>query len=134
MLIQIDFASDLPIYRQLRDQIVIGLATGQLEAGEELPSVRRLAADLGINLHTVHKAYQQLRDEGFLVLDPRSGAVMAKNIPDQPEFQNWLSRQLEPLVAEAICREMSTNDLQTLVRTLDQSMRQLKKDGEMQNE
>ena len=77
MFIRIDQSSQMPIYRQLRDQIVAGIASGELSPGEQLPSVRALGTDLGINLHTVNKAYAVLRDEGYLVMRGRAGARVA---------------------------------------------------------
>ena len=75
MLIAVDAAAAEPLYLQIRNQIVAGIATGQLEPGQSLPSVRSLASDLGINLHTVNKAYAVLRDEGYV--RGRAGAVIA---------------------------------------------------------
>lgn len=77
MVIVIDPASSDAIYLQIRSQIIAAIASGELEAGESLPSVRSLASDLGINLHTVNKAYAVLRDEGYLLMRGRSGAVVA---------------------------------------------------------
>lgn len=77
MLITIDAAAPEPLYLQIRNQIVAGIATGQLEPGQSLPSVRSLASDLGINLHTVNKAYAVLRDEGYVRMRGRAGAVIA---------------------------------------------------------
>lgn len=77
MLITIDAAAAEPLYLQIRNQIVAGIATGQLESGQSLPSVRSLASDLGINLHTVNKAYAVLRDEGYVRMRGRAGAVIA---------------------------------------------------------
>lgn len=77
MIIQIDFGSAEPIYLQIRSQIVHAVATGELCAGDALPSVRALAADLGVNMHTVNKAYSVLRDEGYVVMRRRSGVVVA---------------------------------------------------------
>lgn len=57
MIVEIDFNSDEAIYIQLRNQIIIGIATERLREGETLPSVRQLADDIGINMHTVNKAY-----------------------------------------------------------------------------
>ena len=56
MIVEIDFNSDEAIYIQLRNQIIIGIATERLREGETLPSVRQLADDIGINMHTVIKA------------------------------------------------------------------------------
>ena len=77
MIIQIDFGSAEPIYLQIRSQSVHAVATGELCAGDALPSVRALAADLGVNMHTVNKAYSVLRDEGYVVMRRRSGVVVA---------------------------------------------------------
>ena len=68
---------DEPLYMQIRSQIIAGIARGDLTAGDALPSVRRLASDLGINLHTVNKAYAVLRDEGYIVVRGRAGAFIA---------------------------------------------------------
>ncbi len=77
MLIRIDQTSPEPVYLQIRDQIVAAIAHGELAASDRLPSVRALASDLGVNLHTVNKAYAVLRDEGFLMMRGRAGAVVA---------------------------------------------------------
>lgn len=76
MLIHFDFASDVPLYRQLRDQIVLGLADGRLAPGEKLPPVRVLAEESGVNTMTVSRAYQQLKSEGYLRTDRRGGSVI----------------------------------------------------------
>lgn len=78
MFIRIDQSIDVPLYQQTRNEIVRGIAQGELAPGDTLPSVRNLAADLGINLHTVNKAYALLRDEGYVVMKGRAGAVIAQ--------------------------------------------------------
>lgn len=77
MLLAVDGALEEPLYLQIRNQIVAGIATGELEPGQALPSVRSLASDLGINLHTANKAYAVLRDEGYVRMRGRAGAVVA---------------------------------------------------------
>ena len=77
MIIRIDQKSEEPLYLQLRGQIIAAIATGELVPGQALPSVRALASDLGINLHTVNKAYAVLRDEGYVLMRGRSGAYIA---------------------------------------------------------
>ena len=69
--IQIDFNSDEAIYIQLRNQIILGIATSRIQEGDTLPSVRQLADNIGINMHTVNKAYSVLRQEGLLSIDRR---------------------------------------------------------------
>ena len=76
MLIQLDMASDIPIYVQLRNQIVMGIGRGELKMGEKLPTVRQLAQDAGVNTMTVNKAYQVLKAEGFIEIDRRHGATV----------------------------------------------------------
>lgn len=77
MLLTFDFSSDTPLYIQLRNQIVIGIADGRLTPGEKLPTVRALAEESGINTMTVSKAYQLLKQEGYITTDRRSGAAVA---------------------------------------------------------
>ena len=76
MVIEIDFQSDEALYTQLMNQIIMGIATSTIHEGDTLPSVRQLADNIGINMHTVNKAYNVLRQEGFLQLDRRRGAVI----------------------------------------------------------
>ena len=76
MLLTFDFSSNTPLYIQLRNQIIIGIADGRLISGEKLPTVRALAEESGINTMTVSKAYQLLKAEGYLVTDRRAGAVV----------------------------------------------------------
>ena len=78
MLLKLDFGSDQPIYMQIRNQIVLGIAQGQLRSGERLPTIRALAEECGINMMTVSKAYQLLRQEGYIATDRRLGAVVAE--------------------------------------------------------
>ena len=77
MILRIDQTDQTPVYQQIRDQIVAAIARGELSVADRLPSVRTLAGDLGVNLHTVNKAYAVLRDEGYLLMRGRSGAVVA---------------------------------------------------------
>ena len=76
MRLTIDLASKVPLYQQIRDAIVNGIATGTLANGTVLPSIRALGNELGVNLHTVNKAYQALQQEGFVVIQRGRGAVV----------------------------------------------------------
>jgi len=76
MLLKLDFESDIPIYQQIRNQVVMGIAAGRLAAGERLPTIRALAEEAGINMMTASKAYQLLKQEGYIRTDRRSGAVV----------------------------------------------------------
>jgi len=116
MIIELDTQSPQPLYEQLRNQIVFGIASGRLMPNEPLPSVRRLAADLGINLHTVNKAYSLLQSEGFIVMDRRKGALIASDIPDYAAYMQKLERELSISAAEAISRGMSEEAFVELCR------------------
>lgn len=77
MIMKPDFASAVPIYQQVRDQIVQAVAAGEFEAGDKLPTIRALAQEAGINTMTVNKAYQLLKQEGYIITDRRNGAVVS---------------------------------------------------------
>lgn len=81
MLLHLDFSSEVPIYLQIRNQIVLGIADGKLQNGEKLPTIRALSEECGINMMTVSKAYQLLKQEGYIQTDRRSGAVVNVNTP-----------------------------------------------------
>ncbi|MEI3606413.1 GntR family transcriptional regulator [Pseudogracilibacillus sp. SE30717A] len=108
MYIQLDFESDIPIYEQLKNEIIIGIAKQKLLPGERLPSVRALASDIGINLHTVNKAYQQLKQEGFLLIHRQKGVVVnPEGAPKaDDDYEKKLRETLRPLIADTICRGM----------------------------
>jgi len=110
LIIEINTLSATPIYEQLRDQIVLGMAAEKLAPGEGLPSVRSLAADLGINFHTVNKAYGMLCDEGYIVIDRRKGAIVAAAVAGSEAFLSKLSYRLLLTAAEAVCRGMSERE------------------------
>ena len=84
MLLTLDFADETPIYMQIRNQIVLGIANGKLAPGEKLPPIRTLAAETGVNTMTVNKAYQLLKQEGYLITDRRLGAMInPARVPEQ---------------------------------------------------
>lgn len=110
MLIEINTQSPSPIYEQLRNQIVMGLASGRLARGEALPSVRSLAADLGVNFHTVAKAYALLANEGYIVMNRRKGAVVSEPLAGDAGFRAKLAGQLVLTAAEAVCHKISERE------------------------
>ncbi|HIU75798.1 MAG TPA: GntR family transcriptional regulator [Candidatus Pelethocola excrementipullorum] len=113
-LIQIDFNSNQAIYIQLRNQIILGIATSRLQEGDTLPSVRQLAQDIGINMHTVNKAYSLLRQEGLLSLDRRRGAVIRIDA-DKLYALEELQAELEVILAEAVCKNISKEEIHQMV-------------------
>ena len=122
MIIEIDFNSDEAIYIQLRNQIIMGIATSQLMVGDSLPSVRQLADHIWINMHTVNKAYSVLRQEGYIKLDRRKGAVIAIDY-DQVLASRQIMAMLQPILAEAICKNVSCEDVHDMVDVIYHSLR-----------
>lgn len=114
MLIEIDFQSDEALYIQLRNQIILGIATSELREGDTLPSVRQLAGDVGINMHTVNKAYAVLRQEGFVTIDRRRGAVVALDA-DRLRDISELRQGLRTVLAKGICRNISKEEVHQIV-------------------
>ena len=114
VMIEIDFQSDEAIYIQLRNQIILGIATATLQEGEALPSVRQLADDIGVNMHTVNKAYSVLRQEGFVKLDRRRGAVVSLDI-DKIQAIEEMRQNLDVVLACGICRDVSRDEAHQLV-------------------
>lgn len=114
MLIEIDFNSDEAIYIQLRNRIIMGIATSEIQEGDTLPSVRHLAEHIGINMHTVNKAYSVLKQEGFIRLDRRKGAVIALDI-NKIEALEDMKRQLRIVLAKGRCKNISGEEVHGLV-------------------
>ena len=117
MILKIDFNSTEAIYMQLKNQIVVAIAQDKLKEGQSLPSVRQMAEILGVNMHTVNKAYAILREEGYLQLDRRRGAVVAV-IPDKDSEMEALYRDMEMLVARGICKGISKEEMTWLVHNM----------------
>lgn len=113
MLLTIDFKSEQPIYLQIRNGIVEGIASGELKDGEMLPSVRTLASELGINLHTVNKAYKILKLDGFVKILRNKGTVIhAKGLSrNQEDFMVATKESLKNIVSEAITRSVTREQL-----------------------
>ena len=114
MYFTIDFNSDEAYYVQLRNQIIVAIAMEELQDGENLPSVRELAETIGINMHTVNKAYALLRQEGYLQLDRRKGAVVAID-EDHMKAAMELYDNLKLLLAGGICKNISREDVHQMV-------------------
>lgn len=114
MIIEIDFSSEEAIYIQLRNQIIIGIASAVIREGDALPSVRQLAENIGVNMHTVNKAYSVLRQEGFITLDRRNGAVIALNV-NKTKALDDLKRQFQVLLAESCCKNISREEVHQLI-------------------
>ena len=114
MVIEIDFNSDEAIYVQLMNQIILGIATSRLHEGDPLPSVRQLADTIGINMHTVNKAYSLLRQEGFVTIDRRRGAIIAVD-ENKIKAMEEMKENLIVALAKGCCRNVSREEVHGLI-------------------
>lgn len=119
MFIKIDFKSKIPIYLQLRNQIVQGIATGELVKGETLPPVRQLAQDLGVNMHTISKSYKLLQRENYVSIYKRKG-VQVNSFEElkNNDFVETLSEKIQPLLADAHCRGISKKNIIEIIENI----------------
>ncbi len=114
MIIQIDFNSNEAIYLQLRNQIIVAIATSQFQEGDSLPSVRQMADSVGINMHTVNKAYSVLKQEGFVKVDRRKGAIVSIE-EDKRKVLKELKRELLVMIARGSCKNIKREEFHQLI-------------------
>lgn len=122
MVIEIDFNSDEALYLQLRNQIIMGIATAQFQEGDSLPSVRQLAETIGINMHTVNKAYTVLKQEGYVKVDRRRGAVIAIDV-DRMRTLAELKKELQVILAKSSCKNISKEEIHELIEEIYEDYR-----------
>lgn len=115
MIIRIDELSDVPIYQQLRNQIVMGISSGELKSGEQLPTVRNLALEMGINTMTISKAYQLLKTEGYIMTDRKNGARIRTEIKKEASISDANKSELKRIVSEARISGVEKQELLDLV-------------------
>ena len=111
MILKIDMSNDIPIYQQIRNQIVFGVAKGELKSGESLPTVRQLAVDIGVNPMTVNKAYAILKNEGTIIIDRRHGAKISLKSMDSTTFDLDFDQRVILLISEASTRGAKKEEL-----------------------
>ena len=114
MIIEIDFNSDEAIYIQLTNQIIMGIAADSIREGDSLPSVRQLAENIGINMHTVNKAYSVLKQEGFITVDRRRGAIIALDA-DKVRALEEMKKEFQVLLAKGRCKNISREEIHALI-------------------
>ena len=118
---RVDPESDKAIYLQLRDHIISGIAYGKLREGDCLPSVRQLAEQLGVNMHTVNKAYALLAQEGFVSVERCKGVVVIVDA-DRERAVESLREKLRVTLAEAVCRNISKEEVCLLIEEFYDSL------------
>lgn len=117
MIIEIDFNSDEALYLQVRNQIIHGIATSRLQEGDLLPSVRQMAEEIGINMHTVNKAYTVLKQEGFIRLDRRKGAVVCLDM-DKLREMTVMKEQMKGILVRGMCKGISKEEAYEIVNEI----------------
>lgn len=111
-MININTTSDVPIYTQIRNEIIREIANGNLKNGDELPSVRQFANDLGINPMTISKAYNILKDEKIIVIDRRVGA---KICVEEDFTRDTFEEELKLLLMEAKIRGKTQSEIEIIL-------------------
>jgi GntR family transcriptional regulator len=110
---RLDMKSGVPVYRQLIDQVLVSIASGQLNAGDQLPTVRQLAVDLSINPNTVVRAYKELEIRGMLTTQQGTGTfITSKKVKsDEAQRQKRLSQMLAEFVARVSADGYTVEDI-----------------------
>lgn len=103
MNVKIDITSNTPFYQQLTQQLLLAIATGILQCGDQLPSIRDLAGQTNLNLHTVHKSYKELQKKGIISIKPRSKAFVINEISTEVQEANLpqIAEKLRQIIIEA---------------------------------
>jgi len=124
MFLELNLNSEIPIYVQIKDQIICLIAKNELKEGDKLPSVRQLSTDIGVNLHTINKAYSILKETGFLVVNRRKGVLV--NAPEfyrhDDNYLESLKELLNPIVTEAIARKVDRDTMQHMIKAIYEQM------------
>ena len=115
--IEMDFNSDEALYLQLRNQIIMGIASDRFREGDALPSVRQLADAIGINMHTVNKAYTVPKQEGYIRVDRRRGAVIAIDV-DKMRALEECKKELQVILAKSSCMNISKEEVHQLIEEI----------------
>ncbi len=98
----IDPKSGVPFYRQIIERVKFGIAGGRLAPGDQLPTVRRLAADLSVNPNTVIRAYREMEIEGVLDTQQGSGTFVSDRRPEIDDLER--RRMLDQILTELLAR------------------------------
>ena len=106
MFLTLDMQSDVPIYQQIRMQLITAIACGELGPGQELPSIRQLSTDIGVNMHTVRRAYTLLKEDGYIAIHRKSGAVVLDKLSSSAVFTEHLRAGLREQAAQARAKNM----------------------------
>jgi len=122
VILRVNHSSGIPLYLQLMEQIKHAVETGALHAGDQLPTIRKLAEDLVMNPNTVARAYRELEHEGIIELKHGSGAYIRESLPGstritkktQAVVQSAIERLVSAGLTEEEIRKMVENELSQL--------------------
>ncbi|ENY99850.1 hypothetical protein HMPREF1092_02986 [Clostridium thermobutyricum] len=109
MLIEIQFDSETPIYMQIRNEIVKAIATGKLKDGDGLPSVRQMSSMIEVNLHTINKAYNILKSEGYVQIDRRKGVIV--KVDKKESYKTEFEEKMELILSESFLMGISEEEV-----------------------
>ncbi|MBD8067826.1 GntR family transcriptional regulator [Bacillus sp. PS06] len=125
-MIILDPESSIPLYLQLQTQLIESIVRGDLSTGDTLPSVRKLAADLGINMHTVNKSYHELESKEIIEIVHKKGAVIIadKETAASKKQREDITVELRPVVAEALVHGMKKEEIQELISNIMLKMKE----------
>lgn len=126
MILRLDMTSSTPIYVQLRNEIVMGIGRGELSIGEGLPTVRQMAEDIGVNMMTVNKSYNILKNEGYIEIDRRHGAKVSPTLDMSKEFKAKVEQDLELIIAESGLRGIDHKEFIKMCEEIFKNMNGLK--------
>ena len=113
-MIVLDYKDRRPLYEQVEEKFRNLILIGALEPGSRMPSVRQLASIAGINMHTVNKAYALLRQEGFVTIDRRKGAVISIDA-DKVRALEEMKQNLTVAMAWGCCKNVTREEVHQLV-------------------
>jgi GntR family transcriptional regulator len=118
---RLDLHSGVPVYRQIIDQVLSRIATGAVQPGDQLPTVRQVAVDLAINPNTVQRAYRELEIRGVLETLQGTGTFISQQKVKRDEVER--RRQLGQLVSEFVARAgaagFTVEELQEVLHAFD---------------
>jgi DNA-binding transcriptional regulator YhcF (GntR family) len=125
--LRLDMTSGVPVYRQIIDAVLAGIASGTLRPGDQLPTVRQFAVDLSINPNTVVRAYRELEIRGILSTQQGTGTFITnKEVkPDDGERQRRIAQLVRELLARAGTEGITIEDLQQHLQELKDEQRRV---------
>lgn len=115
MLLYLNHASGIPLYLQLMEQVTHGVETGELRAGDQLPTIRKLAGDLVMNPNTVARAYRELEHEGVVELKHGLGAFVAESMVSRTKVMRKAQAIVQAAVERLALLQLSEEEMRRLV-------------------